>query len=78
MSSSEARSRWGVLAALRPEVEAASGMLDASVTARGTTSAPEISGTGVLQGASVTVRAVTRNPYATSRRGSPRLPPAFV
>ncbi len=46
----------GVLAALRPEVEAASGMLDASVTARGTTSAPEISGTGALDGASVTVR----------------------
>jgi autotransporter translocation and assembly factor TamB len=46
----------GVLAALRPEVEAASGMLDASVTARGTTSAPEISGTGALHGASVTVR----------------------
>ena len=45
-----------MLAALRPEVEAASGMLDASVTARGTTSAPEISGTGALDGASVTVR----------------------
>lgn len=46
----------GVLAALRPEVETASGTLDASVTVRGTTSAPEISGTGALQGASVTVR----------------------
>ncbi len=46
----------GVLAALRPEVEAASGTLEASVTARGTTSAPEISGTGALHGASVTVR----------------------
>ena len=46
----------GMLAALRPEVEAASGMLDVSVTARGTTSAPEISGTGALHGASVTVR----------------------
>ena len=32
----------GVLAALRPEVESASGMLDVSVTARGTMSAPEI------------------------------------
>ena len=46
----------GVLAALRPEVEAASGMLDVSVTARGTMSAPEISGAGALHGASVTVR----------------------
>ena len=46
----------GMLAALRPEVESASGMLDARVTARGTTSAPEISGTGALHGASVTVR----------------------
>ena len=32
------------------------GSLDVSVTARGTTSAPEISGTGALHGASVTVR----------------------
>ena len=46
----------GVLAALRPEVEAASGTLDVSVTARGTTSAPEIGGTGALHGASVKVR----------------------
>ena len=46
----------GVLAAFRPEVEAASGTLDANVTARGTTAAPEISGTGALHGASVTVR----------------------
>ena len=46
----------GVLAALRPEVEAASGTLDVSVTARGTISAPSISGTGALHGASVTVR----------------------
>jgi autotransporter translocation and assembly factor TamB len=46
----------GVLAALRPEVAAATGMLDASATARGTMSAPELSGTGALHGASVTVR----------------------
>jgi hypothetical protein len=46
----------GVLAALRPEVEAASGVLDVRATARGTISAPEISGTGALHGASVTVR----------------------
>ena len=46
----------GVLAALRPEVEAASGILDVRATARGTTSTPEISGTGALHGASVTVR----------------------
>ena len=46
----------GVLAALRPEVEAASGTLDVRATARGTTSTPEISGTGALHGASVTVR----------------------
>lgn len=46
----------GVLAALRPEVEAATGILDVSVTARGTTSAPEIGGTGALLGASVKVR----------------------
>ena len=46
----------GVLAALSPEVETASGTLDVSVTARGTTSAPEIGGTGALHGASVKVR----------------------
>jgi autotransporter translocation and assembly factor TamB len=46
----------GVLAAFRPEVESASGMLDASVTVRGTMSAPELSGTGALRGASVTAR----------------------
>jgi autotransporter translocation and assembly factor TamB len=46
----------GVLAALRPEVEAASGILDVRATVRGTTAAPEISGTGALHGASVTVR----------------------
>jgi len=46
----------GVLAALRPEVETASGTLDVSVTARGTTAAPEIGGTGALHGASVKVR----------------------
>jgi hypothetical protein len=46
----------GVFAALRPEVEAASGVLDVRVTARGTTSAPEISGAAALDGASVTVR----------------------
>ncbi len=46
----------GMLAALRPEVEAASGTLDVRATARGTTSTPEISGTGALHGASVTVR----------------------
>jgi autotransporter translocation and assembly factor TamB len=45
-----------VLAAVRPEVEAASGILDVRATARGTTSTPEISGTGALHGASVTVR----------------------
>jgi autotransporter translocation and assembly factor TamB len=45
-----------VLAAIRPEVEAASGILDVTATARGTTSTPEISGTGALHGASVTVR----------------------
>ena len=45
-----------VLAALRPEVEAASGNLDVTVTARGTTAAPEISGVAALDGASVTVR----------------------
>lgn len=45
-----------VLAALRPEVEAASGILDVRVTAHGTTSAPEISGAAALGGASVTVR----------------------
>ena len=50
------RSRWSVLAALRPEVEAASGNLDVRVTARGTTAAPEISGVAALDGASVTVR----------------------
>jgi autotransporter translocation and assembly factor TamB len=46
----------GVLAALRPEVEGASGILDVRATVRGTTSAPEISGVGALDGASVTVR----------------------
>ena len=46
----------GVLAALRPEVETASGTLDVSVTARGTTSTPEISGAGALHNASVMVR----------------------
>ncbi|HSD28100.1 MAG TPA: translocation/assembly module TamB domain-containing protein, partial [Vicinamibacteria bacterium] len=50
------RSPLGVLASLRPEVEAASGALDVSVTARGTTAAPEISGAAALDGASVTVR----------------------
>jgi autotransporter translocation and assembly factor TamB len=46
----------GVLPVLRPEVEAASGILDVRATARGTTSAPEISGVAALDGASVTVR----------------------
>ena len=45
-----------LLAALRPEVQAASGILDVRATVRGTTSTPEISGTGALHGASVTVR----------------------
>jgi translocation and assembly module TamB len=45
-----------MLATLRPEVETASGILDVTATARGTTSSPEISGTGSLHGASVTVR----------------------
>jgi translocation and assembly module TamB len=51
-----ARIPLGVLASLRPEVEAASGILDVRVTANGTTSAPEISGAAALDGASVTVR----------------------
>jgi autotransporter translocation and assembly factor TamB len=52
----DARIPLSMLAALRPEVDAASGILDVRVTARGTTSAPQISGAGALDGASVTIR----------------------
>ena len=51
-----ARIPLSMLATLRPEVEAAGGILDVRATVRGTTSAPEISGTGALHDASVTVR----------------------